>query len=56
MWTVMILPFYITGTANGSGTYNKLDGQLMGDYITLNQGQVGFIPGSQSPIVIRLTK
>lgn len=56
MWTVVILPFFITGTPNGNGTYNSLDGQLMGDYITLGQGQVGWIPGSESPIIIRLTK
>jgi Flp pilus assembly protein TadG len=56
MYTVMILPFYIMGTKNGSGNYNKLDGKIMGDYITEGEGQTGWVPGTQNPIVIRLTK
>lgn len=56
MWTVTILPFYLTAATFSNGKLNKLDGKVMGDYISLGNGKPGWIPGTQGPIVIRLTK
>ncbi len=56
LWGVTILPFYITGSPNGNGTYNSLNAQVMGDYITEGEGTNGWTQGTQGPIVIRLTR
>lgn len=56
MWAVMILPFYLTAASYSNGNLNKLDAQILGDYISLGNGKPGWIPGTQGPIVIKLTK
>ena len=56
MWAVMILPFYLTAASTSNGNLNKLDAQILGDYITEGNGKPGWIPGNKGPIVIKLTK
>jgi hypothetical protein len=56
MWAVMILPFYLTAANYSNGNLNKLDAQILGDYISVGNGKPGWIPGNDGPIVIKLTK
>lgn len=57
MWSVMVLPFYLTPVSYSNGNLNKIDGQLLGDYITQGEGKPTWIPGGPDvPIVIHLTK
>lgn len=56
MWTVMILPFYLTAASYSNGQLNKLDAEVIGSYITLGNGKPGWIPGYTGPIIIKLTK
>ncbi len=56
MWTVMILPFYLTQASYSNGNLNKLNGKIIGTYITEGDGKTGWIPGYEGPIVVRLTK
>jgi len=53
LWTVMILPFYITSDKSNS---NYRNGQLLGDYVVEGAGDPNWNPSYQGTTVIRLTK